>query len=100
VTDQQQDIGVLTALAERLVNEMLPHALAMKERVDRGELLDDRDIHFLENVFANAYKVGPLVTRHPEYHDVAGRITQLYKEITDKALQNEQAKGSSGQSGQ
>jgi hypothetical protein len=96
MVDQQQDIGVLTALAERLVNERLPHALAMKEKVDRGELLDDRDIDFLEAVFADGRKLGPLITRHPEYQDVAGRIAQLYKEITDKALQNEQAKGSSG----
>jgi hypothetical protein len=96
VSDQQQDMGVLTALAERLVKERLPHALAMKEKVDRGELLDDRDIDFLEQVFADAHKIGPFVTRNPEYQDIAGRVTQLYKEITDKALQNEQARGRSG----
>ena len=96
MADQQQDIGVLTALAERLVNWRLPHLLAIKERVDRGELLDDSDIDFLETALADARKIGPLIDRHPELQDLAGRVVQLYKEITDKALQNEQAKGSSG----
>jgi len=95
--DQSQDIGVATALVERLNKERLPRALALKEKVDRGETLDDSDIAFLEKVFADVRTIEPLLNRNPQYQDIAGRMARLYKEITDKALQNEEAKGSSKQ---
>ena len=90
-----KDIGVLTALAQRLTNTGLPKALELKARVDRGEVLDDRDLDFLDNLFSQVGEIKPLIDRNPEYQDIAGRMMQLYKEITTKALANESAqKGS------
>lgn len=93
MSDHPNDEGILVALAECMVKERLPHALTLKEKVGRGDLLEERDIAFLESVFADARRVASIVERHPEYQDIAGRLVGLYKEITDKALQNEQAKG-------
>jgi hypothetical protein len=86
-----KDIGVLTALAQRLQNTRLPTVLEMKERVERGEVLDDHDLDFLETVFGEVGEIKPLLDRNPQYQDVASRMTQLYKEITTKALANESA---------
>ena len=86
-----KDIGVLTTLAQRLTDKGLPRALEIKERVDRGELLDDRDLAFIEQVFSQVGEIKPLIDRNPEYQDIAGRMMQLYKEITTKALANESA---------
>ncbi|MBL8415730.1 MAG: hypothetical protein JNM42_14930, partial [Propionivibrio sp.] len=47
------------------------------------------DIEFLEGVFADSNELKPLLVRHPEYQDLAARMMALYREITTKALENE-----------
>ena len=92
MTDNSTDAGVIQVLAEQLESKRLPRALSLKEKVDRGETLDELDIEFLESVFEDARSVSTLVDRHPEWQDLAAKMIQLYKEITDKALENEKAK--------
>ena len=60
----------------------------MKARVDKGEVLNDNDLAFLEEVVAGARQNWELL-KDPRVLEVAGRMTQLYKEITEKALENE-----------
>ncbi len=92
MADTSKDAGLIQVLAKRLETQRLPWALSLKERVDRGETLNEFDIQFLTEVFEDAQRIGPLVDRHPEWHDLATKLVGLYKEITDKALKNEQAK--------
>ena len=87
----EDDLGVMAVLVQRLETKRLPRALALKEKVDRGEVLDDFDLGFLEEVFADARNIRPFLDKHPEYQELAARMMNLYKEITDKALQNEKA---------
>jgi len=95
VSDISKDTGVLAVLAKRMVEERLPKALALKERVDRGEVLNDADIAFLERVIADAKNLGPIIDKDQRARDVAGRMISLYKEIMNKALENEKTqKGS------
>ncbi len=89
------DLGLLSVLLERLEKQRLPHALALKEKVDNGGTLDDYDIDFFKEVFADAANVGPLIQRHPEYVELAGKITHLYQEIMEKALLNQKCSVSS-----
>lgn len=86
-----KDTGVMLALVERFQNERLPRALALKEKVDKGELLSDFDIAFLQEVFQDAKRIQPLVDQNPEWQEIAGRAVHLYKQIMDKALENESA---------
>jgi len=87
----QDDQGTIVALLDRFRLQRLPTALALKDKVDRGGKLDDADIAFLEQVFEDVRDVGPILERNPELAQLSGKISALYKEITDKALANEQA---------
>lgn len=91
MSESSGDLGRITVLLQRLETQRLPRALALKEKVDRGELLDDFDLGFLEEVFADTSRIRPFLAQHPEYQDLAARMMHLYKEITEKALQNEKA---------
>lgn len=90
MTDNSKDLGVGMALLERLNTQTLPRAFAIKEKVDRGERLVEWDIDFLQKLFERAEEIRPLVDRHPEYQEVYAQAVHLYKEITERALLNEQ----------
>ena len=89
--DSSKDAGLIAVLMERFEKHRLPRVLSMKEKVDQGGLLDDFDLAFLKEVLADAVEVKPLIDRHPEYQDLAARMMSLYKEITEKAMENEEA---------
>lgn len=89
MTDPNSDAGVIQALLDRMNNQRLPRALEIKKRVDAGETLNNYDTHFFDEVFADARSIQPLLERHPEYQDLAMRAVHFYKEILDRAMQNE-----------
>ena len=89
MSKSSDDSGVILALMQRFNEQRLPQALAIKKRVEQGECLTEHDIAFLEKVFSDANHAIPLVDRHPELQPIATRAVSLYKEITEKALENE-----------
>ena len=92
MAEVSKDMGVIVALAQRMTEERLPKALALKERVDKGAVLNEVDLNFLEQVVEDANKILPLMQKNPKVLDIAGRMLELYKEITTKALENEKAR--------
>lgn len=92
MTDSKHDTGVILALAERFETQRLPRALAIKKHVDQGGLLSDEDMRFLNQVMEDARHIKTITDKHPKWQPVVTQTLALYKEIVDKALQNEQAK--------
>jgi hypothetical protein len=86
---ETKDAGVLAVIVARMEQQRLPRAIDLKAKVEQGGVLDDLDIEFLEQVFADSNELKPLLERHPEYQDLAARMMALYREITTKALANE-----------
>ena len=89
MSEVSKETGTLAVLAKRLTEERLPKAIALKEKVDRGEVLGDADIAFLEQVLADARNIPQGLKQNPKFQDIAARMIQLYKEIMGKAMENE-----------
>jgi hypothetical protein len=89
MNDSTTDTGLIEVLLERLEKQRLPRLLVINEKVDAGESPDNADLDFLENSIVDARKAIPLIDRHPEYQALAAQVMELYKDISDKALQIE-----------
>jgi len=85
-----KELGTMQVLLERLNAEILPRALGLKAKVDRGERLDDQELLSLEALLEDATRNTSLAKDHPELHLLCGRIASLYSEITRKALENQE----------
>ena len=92
MSETTSDEGVIAVLIERLEKQRLPRLLELEEKVNNGEPLNSFDIEYLENAMADADDAFPLVDKHPEYQSLAAKIIGLYKDITNKALENEKKK--------
>ena len=93
MSNPTEDAGIIQTLLDRLNTQRLPLALALKEKVDQGGTLSEYDISKLDEIFADAQTIQPLIERHldshPEHKEFVARIQHLYKEILDKAMENE-----------
>jgi hypothetical protein len=92
LSEVSKQTGVIAVLAKRMVEERLPKALELKARIDKGDVLNELDLNFLEQVVTDANTIKPMMRDNPRVLEVAGRMMELYREITEKALANEQAR--------
>jgi len=87
--DKREEEGLIEVLLMRLTTQRIPRALALKEKVVGGGVLNDFDIAFLEEVFEGAEATQSLLDGRPDLHDLARQLVALYHEITETALENE-----------
>jgi len=90
MTKDNSDDGVIAALILRFERYRLPRALRIKERVDAGGALTDADIEHLKKLLEGPQQIAPLIERNPKCQDLVTKAILLYKQITEKALENEQ----------
>ena len=84
------DAGTIQVLLDRLNKERLPRTLALKAKVDKGQVLHDYDIQYLKSVLEDGRVALALASKYPEFNSLVARLIDLYGEITRKGLENEQ----------
>ena len=89
VGDSSDELAVIYALIERFEKQRLPRLLDIKNRVDRGGVLTESDIHFMLEIADDAQRSKRLIDRHPEWHRFCAEVIHLFEEVAEKALENE-----------
>ncbi len=87
--DSAGELGVIQTLIDRFEKYRLPRLLAIKKKVDSGEILNDLDVLFMGQVMHDAQQSKTLIDRHPEWQKFCSEVIHLYEQITEKALDNE-----------
>jgi hypothetical protein len=95
MTLSEKELGITMAVLERFEKQTLPEALWIKKKVDKGELLSDGDIEFLESVLENINNLKGQVAGHPEWQQLYAGAINLYEEIIAKGLANQETATSS-----
>lgn len=93
MVQDHDELGTTQALLDRLVHSRLPRTLELKQRVDAGARLTDPDLEFLKDLLEDAQNGQQFIARHPELHELAGRLALLYEDIVKKAVENESKAG-------
>jgi hypothetical protein len=88
--DETKQLGISEALIQRFEKDRLPRILKIKDRVDQGQALDKTDLSFLERVLNDAQENQHLIDSIPRCQDLFARVVHLYRDITTKALENEE----------
>jgi len=85
----EKNKGMIMVLLERFNKQRLPRALALKKKVDSGELLDDYDHKYIKELQKDAGEARLIVERNPEYKELAAKIINLWNEIIEKDIENQ-----------
>ena len=96
MTMSQKDLGIAQVLLKHLNEQLLPYALELKDRVDKGELLSDYDLEFLKKAEGEARFLPPLLERQPQYKPLAQQVFALLEHIAAKGSENEKASTQKG----
>jgi len=81
--------GVMQSLFFEFEQHRLPRVLKLKAKVDRGEVVNDVDFDFLCQQVNDACTTKHLIVNYPELEEFCLQLGHLYKEICDKAVENE-----------
>jgi hypothetical protein len=89
MVDHKQQEGMMVALMQRFKSQRLPRIMEIKEHVDQGYRLSEYDRLFLDEAMHDAQRNIRHVEEIPECQHLFIQLAHLYKQIMDKAYDNE-----------
>lgn len=81
--------GITTAVLERFQSEGLPRLMAIKDSLDQGGTISERDIDFLNEVLKRLVKDRYGVEQHPEWQSFYAQLVGFCSEIIARGVENE-----------
>ena len=85
------DPHVLNAVMQEFEIHKLPRILRLKKQVDDGGLLSTAEVDFLKEIYKEITQYEPFVETHAEFESLYINFVNLYRNILDTAMENEQA---------
>jgi hypothetical protein len=85
----KQQEGMMVTLVQRFKVQRLPRIMEIKNHVEQGHRLSESDRIFLEDVMHDAQRNIHHVEDIPECQHLFIQLAHLYKQIMDKAFDNE-----------
>lgn len=86
---RQKHLGVFHSLMQEFEQHHLPRLLRLKDKVDSGKAINDVDFEFLRKEIKDACITKHLTVIYPELEEFCLRLGHMYKELCDKAVENE-----------
>lgn len=90
MNEMQRSLGTVTVILKRLQRHSLPRIFRIKERVDSGERISPEDVLFLRQSLLDALSAKPIYDSNPELAEISAKIITIYRDVSMKALANEQ----------
>lgn len=87
---QQQHIGIIQSLVQEIEQHRLPRLFRIKDKLDRGEVINDVDFECLCKDIRDAGLAMHLTVNYPELQEFCLSMSHFYKELCDEALNNQQ----------
>ncbi len=81
--------ALMSVLVERFERQHLSRALSLKHAVAAGERIGDHERAFLEAACREAMDSKQFVDSFPQYQPLFLSTVHLYREISNRALENE-----------
>ncbi len=88
---KDKDARIIAAVLQRLNEFRLPRMLALKKKVDGGEVLDEFDLQFMKRVLDDTSGLQPIVERNPKFQHLYDKALGLCEDILEKSEENESA---------
>lgn len=88
-----KELGVVQVALEQYNKEWLPALLEMKAKVDRGGILDERELSLLSKATKQARDGITFAEKHPQFKNLIDRALELYDHIEARNKQNANSDG-------
>ncbi len=89
MSDEEHE-GVEQVMLQRFVETTLPVVMEIKANADAGKKLTEGELEIMERLIERAKSFGPITYEFPELQSLIAKIIDLYDQIAEEALDNEQ----------